>query len=151
MLWKLWKWMMNSCMFLMMFWRRQVPRVTKCCIQKPKLRCQKELEKFTSDEKTSERKWSERKRNLHPLVTRDTDSLSRELSNKRIYIHLKNSWLDNERQYFFLNYILVHYIISLNFNKLFSSEASISLSHRRNLIPQDPQLKTFELRKIACR
>jgi hypothetical protein len=27
-------------------------------------------------------KWSERKRNLHPLVTMDTDRLSREISNK---------------------------------------------------------------------
>jgi hypothetical protein len=33
--------------------------------------------------KSSERKWSERKRNLHPLVTMDTDSLSREVSNKK--------------------------------------------------------------------
>jgi hypothetical protein len=33
--------------------------------------------------KNDERKWSERKRNLHVLVTMDTDSLSREVSNKR--------------------------------------------------------------------
>jgi hypothetical protein len=32
--------------------------------------------------KNDERKWSERKRNLHPLVTMDTDSLSTEVSNK---------------------------------------------------------------------
>jgi hypothetical protein len=43
----------------------------------------KKLEKFTSDRvKDSERKWSERKGNLHPLVTMGTDSLSREVSNK---------------------------------------------------------------------
>jgi hypothetical protein len=32
--------------------------------------------------KNDERKWSERKRNLHPLVTMDADSLPREVSNK---------------------------------------------------------------------
>jgi hypothetical protein len=32
--------------------------------------------------KDSERKWSERKKNLHPLVTMDTDSL-KEVSNKK--------------------------------------------------------------------
>jgi hypothetical protein len=52
----------------------------------------KKMEKFTSEwkpvserqwAKNDERKWSERKRNLYPLVTMDTDSLSREVANKR--------------------------------------------------------------------
>jgi hypothetical protein len=56
--------------------------------KKSKLRYQKELEKFTSEwksvserqwAKNDERKWSERTRNL---VTMDTDSLSRKVSNK---------------------------------------------------------------------
>jgi hypothetical protein len=54
-------------------WR--VRRGTKCC-KKSKLRYQKELEKFTSERKTMSE--SEVKRNLHPLVTMDTDSHSRE-------------------------------------------------------------------------
>jgi hypothetical protein len=59
--------------------------------KKSHLRYQKELEKFTSEwkpvserqwAKNDERKWSERKRNLDSLVTRDADSLSREVWNK---------------------------------------------------------------------
>jgi hypothetical protein len=59
--------------------------------KKSQLRYQKELEKFTSEwkpvserqwTKNDERKWSERKINLDSLVTRDADSLSREVSNK---------------------------------------------------------------------
>jgi hypothetical protein len=48
--------------------------------------------------KTSERKWSERKRNLHPLVTMDTDSFSREASNKRsrpVILLMMNNFLTN--------------------------------------------------------
>jgi hypothetical protein len=41
-LWKLWKWILKNNMFLMMMsWKRQVPRGTKCY--------QKEIEKFTSE------------------------------------------------------------------------------------------------------
>jgi hypothetical protein len=56
--------------------------------KKWKVGYQKELKKFTNEwkpvserhwAKNDERKWSERKRNLHPLVTMDTDSLSREV------------------------------------------------------------------------
>jgi hypothetical protein len=62
-------------MFLMTSWNGEcgeVPSVAK----KSKLRYQKELEKFTSERKTMSE--SEVKRNLHPLVTMDTDSHSRE-------------------------------------------------------------------------
>jgi hypothetical protein len=48
--------------------------------------------------KTSERKWSERKRNLHSLVTMDTDSFSREVSNKRsrpVILLMMNNFLTN--------------------------------------------------------
>jgi hypothetical protein len=36
-------------MFLMVSWKRQLLRITKCCLKKSKLGYQKELEKFTSE------------------------------------------------------------------------------------------------------
>jgi hypothetical protein len=74
---------------------------TKYCLKKSKLRYQKKLEKFTREwkpenerqsAKNDERKWSERKRNLHPLVTMDTDSLSRER------YPTKNFWIMSESE-----------------------------------------------------
>jgi hypothetical protein len=50
--------------------------------KKSKLTLSERIGKIYEWMKTSERKWSERKRNLHPLVTTDTDLLSREVSNK---------------------------------------------------------------------
>jgi hypothetical protein len=44
--------------------------------------------------KNDEQKWSERKRNLHPLVTMDTDSLSREESNKNVLWILKKTKIE---------------------------------------------------------
>jgi hypothetical protein len=65
--------------------------------KKSKLRYQKEFKKITSEWKpVSERqwakndkgKWSEGKRNLHPLVTADTNSYSRAVWNKYILYEL---------------------------------------------------------------
>jgi hypothetical protein len=81
-LWKLWKWMTKSYMFLMMSWKRQVPREVPNVAKKIKITSSQRIGKIyewmkTSERKTmNERQWAkndERKRNLHPLVTMDTD------------------------------------------------------------------------------
>jgi hypothetical protein len=65
--------------------------------KKSKLRYQKEFKKFTSEwkpvserqwAKNDEGKWSEGKRKLHPLVTEDTNSYSRAVSNEYILYKL---------------------------------------------------------------
>jgi hypothetical protein len=57
--------------------------------KKLQLRYQKKLEKVRSEWKpVSERQWAksdERKWNLHPLVTMDTHSIHKEVSNKISY------------------------------------------------------------------
>jgi hypothetical protein len=74
-----------------MSWKKQVLWGIKCCLKNQNYQ-RKLLEKFTQLRvnenqwvKNSERKtmkWSERKKNLHPLVAMDTDSFSTEVSNK---------------------------------------------------------------------
>jgi hypothetical protein len=54
--------------------------------------------------KNSERKWNERKRNLYPLLTMDTDSLSTEVSNVptkvktlyKNYVHFRRIKMDKK-------------------------------------------------------
>jgi hypothetical protein len=46
--------------------------------------------------KDSERKWNERKRNLHPLVTMETGSHSRKLSNKNNLLRLRMKRSEDE-------------------------------------------------------
>jgi uncharacterized protein YvpB len=54
--------------------------------KKPKLRIRKNLQTEKNEwVKDSERKWSEWKINLHPLITIDTDSIFREVLNKNIF------------------------------------------------------------------
>jgi hypothetical protein len=70
---------------------------TKCCLYKNLNNgIRKKWKKIRVNEnlwtKNDERKWSERKSNLHPLVTVDTDSLFREVSNKWHLEELTQIW-----------------------------------------------------------
>jgi hypothetical protein len=77
-LWKLCEWIM----------KRQVPRGIKCCLKN--LIYSKNWKNLRVNErqwvKNDERKWSERKRNFHPLVTMNANSLSLEVSNKYFFL-----------------------------------------------------------------
>jgi hypothetical protein len=53
--------------------------------KKSQLRYRKELEKFTSGLKPVSESEVNENINIHPLVTTDTDSLSRKVSNKNMY------------------------------------------------------------------
>jgi hypothetical protein len=49
-MWKLWKWMMKSYMFLMMSWKSQVPRGTKSCRKNQNYIMRKNLKKLRKNE-----------------------------------------------------------------------------------------------------